>query len=223
MAKSIMRAAVMGAFLMAFMVFGTIYLLGKDYWPGWVFGITFSIFYAVTIYMFHDKPDFVKQRFNFKGLRWWDKIFFLVYIPAFIALFFVIVDDVQNSWTGGMSLLLYAFSYIVFLFSLALMNWAKWTNKFFSTAVRIQKERGHRVIQTGPYAIVRHPGYVSGILLFLSIGPVLGSLWAVVPGVIGTVAVIFRTYLEDRFLQKELAGYKEYTKKVRYRLLPGVW
>jgi protein-S-isoprenylcysteine O-methyltransferase Ste14 len=223
MEKSILLAAIMGVPLMAFMIGGAIYLLGKDYWPGWVFGITFAVFYAVTIYMFHDKPEFVKQRFNFSGLKWWDKIFFLINIPSFVAVFIVVVLDVQNNWTGEMSFAIYIISYLALLFSMAITNWAKWTNKFFAAVVRIQKERGHKVIRTGPYAIVRHPGYVSGILMFLTIGPVLGSLWAILPGAIGVVAIIVRTYLEDTTLQKELPGYKAYTKKVRYRLLPGVW
>jgi len=223
MAKSILLAAVMGIPFMVFMIGGVIYLLGTDYWPGWVFGMTFAVFYAVTIYMFHDKPEFVKQRFNFHGLRWWDKIFFLIFIPSFVAIFVVLVLDVQNNWTGEIPVILYIASYIMLLFSMALMNWSKWVNAFFAAAVRIQKERRHKVIHAGPYAIVRHPGYVGGILMYLTIGPVLGSLWAIVPGVIGAIAVIVRTYLEDITLQKELPGYKAYAKKVRYRLLPGVW
>jgi len=221
MIKSILWPAVMGILIMVIMIGGTICLVGTDYWPGWVFGITFSIFYAVTIYMFHDKPAFVKQRFNFHGLIWWDKILLAVYGVTFIAVFIVIIADVQNKWTGEIPLAAYILNYLLFLFSLGLTNWAKWTNAFFATVVKIQK--GHRVVQSGPYRYVRHPGYLAGLLMFMTIGPVLGSLWALVPGAIACTGVIIRTYLEDKTLQKELPGYMAYAKKVRYRLLPGVW
>ena len=97
------------------------------------------------------------------------------------------------------------------------------SNKFFSSAVRIQKDRGHTVISTGPYRFVRHPGYV-GLCVFTLAEPLaLGSWWAFIPGGLATILVIVRTVLEGRTLQAELPGYKEYAARVRYRLLPGVW
>ena len=89
--------------------------------------------------------------------------------------------------------------------------------------MRIQHDRGHEVIQTGPYKYVRHPGYIGGILMAISTALVLGSLWALIPAGIVAILLIIRTYLEDITLQKELPGYAEYAKNVRYRLLPLVW
>ncbi|MBU0705027.1 MAG: isoprenylcysteine carboxylmethyltransferase family protein, partial [Chloroflexi bacterium] len=104
-----------------------------------------------------------------------------------------------------------------------LFTWGMTANKFFSTSVRIQEERGHTVASEGPYRYVRHPGYVGYIIALFATALALGSLWALVPAVLATCLFVVRTALEDRTLQKELAGYKEYAQQVRYRLLPGVW
>ncbi len=107
--------------------------------------------------------------------------------------------------------------------ALGMMVWAQRVNRFFSAAVRIQRERGHQVITTGPYQYVRHPGYAAFILAAFCSSLALGSGWALLPPVIFTLLFIRRAALEDRFLQKELEGYADYTRKVRYRLVPGVW
>ncbi|HUV75978.1 MAG TPA: isoprenylcysteine carboxylmethyltransferase family protein [Dehalococcoidales bacterium] len=98
-----------------------------------------------------------------------------------------------------------------------------WVNRFFSSVVRIQKDRGQEVVQNGPYHSVRHPGYVGGILMAISTSLVLGSLWALIPAGVIFILLVIRTYLEDTTLQKELTGYADYAKKVRFRLLPGIW
>jgi protein-S-isoprenylcysteine O-methyltransferase Ste14 len=97
-------------------------------------------------------------------------------------------------------------------------------NRFFSGTVRIQKERGHHVISTGPYAVVRHPGYAGALLTYFATPLLLDSPWTFVPVAFMAVVLIIRTDLEDRTLKHELSGYKEYaTQKTRYRLLPGIW
>src|SRR3954447_12133235 len=96
-------------------------------------------------------------------------------------------------------------------------------NRFFEPGVRIQADRGQTVIDTGPYAVVRHPGYVAACLLFVGIALALGSLWALIPAGISSSIVILRTRWEDRALRAELAGYERYTQRVRFRLIPGVW
>jgi protein-S-isoprenylcysteine O-methyltransferase Ste14 len=106
---------------------------------------------------------------------------------------------------------------------LAIVTWAEAVNKFFEPTVRIQTDRGHHVVDRGPYAIVRHPGYVGSFLLFGGIALCLGSLWALIPAGLASALLIMRTRWEDQMLQAELPGYKEYTQRVRYRLLPGMW
>jgi protein-S-isoprenylcysteine O-methyltransferase Ste14 len=105
----------------------------------------------------------------------------------------------------------------------ALMLWAMVVNPFMEKAIRIQTERGHHVITTGPYAIVRHPMYAGFILLFLGVPLMLGSGWAFVPVSVVLAALIVRTVFEDSILQKKLPGYEAYMKKTCYRLLPGIW
>ena len=101
--------------------------------------------------------------------------------------------------------------------------WAMRVNPFFSAAVRIQADRGHHVVSSGPYRCVRHPGYATFIVLGVG-GPLaLGSWWATVPHLAAVALFVRRAALEDRMLQNELAGYADYAGTVRYRLIPGIW
>jgi protein-S-isoprenylcysteine O-methyltransferase Ste14 len=96
-------------------------------------------------------------------------------------------------------------------------------NPYFEPTVRLQEDRGHQVVTTGPYSLVRHPGYLSGILWAFSIPLMIGSLYTFAPVILYSALMILRTYLEDRILHEELTGYAEYADGVRYRLFPGVW
>jgi len=102
-------------------------------------------------------------------------------------------------------------------------GWAMWVNPFFSSVVRLQSDRAQTVIATGPYAHVRHPGYTGGIVFSLCSGPALGSWWAALPMLAAIVAMIRRTAVEDAMLQDGLAGYRDYARTVRFRLVPGLW
>lgn len=104
-----------------------------------------------------------------------------------------------------------------------LFNWAMWTNRFFSAAVRIQTDRGHTVVDRGPYSVVRHPGYVGVNVGALGLALLLGSAWALIPAAIGGLLMALRTALEDRTLRSRLPGYAAYATRVRYRLIPGIW
>jgi protein-S-isoprenylcysteine O-methyltransferase Ste14 len=107
--------------------------------------------------------------------------------------------------------------------SLGLALWALTQNRFFSPVVRVQTERGHHLITSGPYRLLRHPGYLGGAASALCGAIALGSWWALLPAAGVAGVLVRRTVLEDRFLHRELAGYKEYARVVRYRLLPGLW
>jgi len=111
----------------------------------------------------------------------------------------------------------------IYLTGCLLIPWTMIVNPYLETTVRIQQERGHQVVKTGPYAVIRHPMYAGVILQSLAAPLLLGSLWSYVP-VGGTICLfIVRTWLEDRTLRNELPGYAEYAKSTRYRLLPGIW
>jgi protein-S-isoprenylcysteine O-methyltransferase Ste14 len=110
-----------------------------------------------------------------------------------------------------------------FVLGQGLFSWAMASNKYFSTCVRIQIDRGHTVATSGPYRYIRHPGYVGYTVSFLGMSLALGSLWAIIPAGLIACLLVVRTALEDRTLQDELPGYKDYAQRVRYRLLPGIW
>ena len=112
---------------------------------------------------------------------------------------------------------------VIFVPGAAILTWSMVVNPFFEKTVRIQTDRGHRVVDAGPYSIVRHPGYVGFIGWSLGIPLLLGSRWAFVPASLAVIGLALRTALEDRTLRAELAGYPEYAERVRFRLLPGVW
>ncbi len=101
--------------------------------------------------------------------------------------------------------------------------WAMLVNEYFSAVVRIQKDRGHRVVTTGPYSMVRHPAYAGGIVSMLATPLMLDAMWAFIPAALVVVTVIMRTTLEDTALLQGLPGYQEYAAKVRFRLAPGLW
>ena len=125
-------------------------------------------------------------------------------------------DDVPG-WLQGICLFTVGSGY-------ALALWAMRVNRFFSSVIRIQTDRGQRVVTTGPYAFVRHPGYTAGILIIAASGPALGSwLAAAVVVIFSLPFLLYRAITEDRILQVELAGYSDYAARVRWRLIPGIW
>ena len=146
-----------------------------------------------------------------------------LYFPAMAAVLLVAaLDDSRFHWFP-VPWWVCGVGYALLLAGIGIVTWAEGVNKFFEVTVRIQTERGHSVIDTGPYAIARHPGYVGGILHAIGMALSLGSLWALIPAGIASIVLIVRTQWEDQTLQEELNGYKEYAMRVRYKLIPGVW
>jgi len=131
--------------------------------------------------------------------------------------------DERYGWSPSLPPALQLGATLLLVAALALTDWAVLTNKFFSGLVRIQTERGHTVISDGPYNHMRHPGYAGAILYELATPVMLGSLWAMFSTALTVSVIILRTALEDRTLQRELDGYRAYTRQVRYRLFPGLW
>ena len=105
----------------------------------------------------------------------------------------------------------------------AFAAWALAENRYFYSVVCIQVDRGHRVCDSGPYRIVRHPGYAGNILALLGIALALSSVWTLIPAAVALSITVIRTVLEDHTLQEELPGYREYAQRVRYRLIPGIY
>jgi protein-S-isoprenylcysteine O-methyltransferase Ste14 len=193
---------------------------------GWLFLVVVVGASVVDIlYLRRVNPDVVAGRVNrHERPRRWDLLLGLIgFLPTMLAIpILAALDDGRYHWSHlpwwGCLV-----GYALIITGFVGLTWAMSVNKFFEPTVRIQSERGHKVIDTGPYAIVRHPGYALGYPLFLGIPLALGSLWALVPAILLCPLLVTRTVWEDRTLRAELPGYKEYAQRVRYRLVPGVW
>ncbi len=194
-----------------------------DYWYGWIYFILF-----VYVYLFNwilIPSDLLQERFKpGPGTEKWDYVFHAFHLPIAYAIPLVAaLDGGRYHWTGEFPLWIKVFAFAVIFLGYSLEILSVWTNQFFSSTVRIQKERGHFVIDKGPYAFIRHPGYAASIISASCIAIALNSLWALIPAGLYALLFITRTVLEDNTLQKELPGYADYAARVKYRLLPGIW
>lgn len=196
-----------------------------DYWQGWIFGIVNFFIVLALCLKFSDIADLMKERAKPGAeTKWWDRIFWAFFGPMNLAIIIIAsLDAGRFFWSRPLPLFIYPLGYALYLLSSALHFWAIRVNRFYSSTVSIQNERGQEVIESGPYRYVRHPGYLGIALMVIGIAVVLGSLWAIVPAVCVVALLVLRTILEDSALQQELPGYASYAQKVRYRLLPRVW
>ncbi|KPL77356.1 hypothetical protein ADN00_08975 [Ornatilinea apprima] len=112
---------------------------------------------------------------------------------------------------------------VLMLAGFALGSYALVENRFFSGMVRIQTDRGHKVISSGPYAWIRHPGYTGALVSYIAAPVLLDAVWAFIPAILLSIVLVIRTHLEDETLQDRLVGYREYAEQVRFRLFPGIW
>lgn len=149
--------------------------------------------------------------------------YWLLIVPLLAHWVLAGVDVGREHWTDSVPRSLQWLGLVVFAAGWGLTIWAMHVNRFFSSVVRIQEERGHQLVTEGPYAWVRHPGYVAGLLVILSGGIALGSWLSMIPTALMAPFLFVRTVREDRFLNQNLPGYVDYAAKVRYRILPGIW
>ena len=161
-----------------------------------------------------------RKKENVKG---WDRILTSLVLVPWLGVYILSGLDYRFGWSGEMPVALNICGFAFYFIGYMLVTWAMISNRFFSTMVRIQAERGHETVSSGPYRFVRHPGYLGLIITIAAIPPALGSLYGLVMSLAIGVLFVIRTYMEDRTLKAELAGYKEYSEKVRYRLIPFVW
>ena len=197
------------------------------WWEAWIYAVlTFFGFMISRGLASRRHPDILDERarsMGLQGAKSWDKILApVVALGSFVILIVAGVDKL-NGWTAPYSITAKIATVIVIVLGYALGTWALVENKFFSGIVRIQSDRGHRVVTTGPYRFVRHPGYAGALWTYLAMPILLDSIWAFIPALLLVFALVLRTSLEDQTLQAELPGYKEYTQKTRYRLFPGIW
>lgn len=191
------------------------------------FALTFTYYIFSFIILYRFNPDLIHHRGGSafrRDSKHWDKYILIIY--TFLGVygqFFVAGWDFGHIQWFYLGLEYLVLGVILFIISDVLIVWVMVQNPFFEPTVRIQKERNQRVISSGPYAIVRHPGYLSGVLWHLAMPLIFGSALTLVYSLLIILLLVVRTYLEDKTLQAELEGYTEYTTKTRSRLLPGLW
>jgi protein-S-isoprenylcysteine O-methyltransferase Ste14 len=168
-------------------------------------------------------PELMRERFRPPpGGK--DQLVRILAIPVTLAQLIIAgLDAGRLHWSDIVPAGLQATSFVALAISIGIWALAMRENKFFSPVIRIQRERGHRVIDTGPYSIVRHPGYAAALTTPVWSGLALGSWWSLAPAALMSALLLRRTVLEDRTLYEQLDGYKAYAQRVRYRILPGIW
>jgi protein-S-isoprenylcysteine O-methyltransferase Ste14 len=198
-----------------------------DWWEAWVYGLINVLGFAISRAIAGKRnPDLITERAQFmkhENVFNWDKILApIVVLGGGLIPLVVGLDELLN-WSPAFSILIKIIALAIILTGYIWGSYALILNRFFSGMVRIQSDRGHKVITNGPYRWMRHPGYTGAILKYLATPLFLDSGWAFIPAVFLVIVLVIRTSLEDKVLQAELEGYSEYADKVRYRLFPGVW
>ncbi len=195
-----------------------------DWLWAWVFIGLYLVGVLINAYfMFERSPETIARRASREGGKSWDTTVRSLWTVALIIQLIVAGLDERFGWSGELSFAVHLFGTVGFILGFGLFSWAMITNAYFATVVRIQQSSGHQVCTTGPYRVVRHPGYAGSIVQSFAMALLFGSWWALIPGALAAVFIIIRTVLEDKTLQAELDGYREYAERVRFRLLPGIW
>jgi len=198
------------------------------WWQAWFYSLLiFTAGVGGHIWAEQQHPGIMAERQNkesFQNAKAWDKVLApLMAVSVSFPMVIVAGLDHRYNWSPEFPLWLIVIGFVLITFGYAFATWALAENRFFSVVVRIQAERGHVVCDTGPYRIVRHPGYAGSLLPLFGIVLALGSLWTLIPTVVASVITVIRTVLEDQTLQEELPGYRDYARRVRYRLIPGIY
>tara|TARA_B100000609_G_scaffold199243_1_gene201444 strand:- start:911 stop:1630 length:720 start_codon:yes stop_codon:yes gene_type:complete len=199
---------------------------GVRWWQGWLMlGVMFVGETLRAVYVSRKQPEMFKRRGEFgEGTQSWDKAWLTVF-GLVLTVMFVIgpLDGGRYLW-APLPVWTIPIGIVLYILYLVFFGWAMSVNPHFEKTVRLQEDRGHKVITTGPYAYIRHPGYIGSILGFGIAPPLMMcSAWALVPGLLLIPCFMVRTAWEDAFLQRELDGYAAYAQKVKYKLFPGLW
>ena len=200
---------------------------GTLHWPAaWVFLATIGILGVVCgLWLAKSDPALLAERMRpmmQQGQPAADKKFMLIFVAVMLVWLIAIGLD-RRVHASDVPQALQVTGFVMYLLSTAFIMWVFRENSFAAPVVKVQAERGHHVISTGPYAIVRHPMYGSIMLFFFGVPLLLGSWWGLVVAPLFAVLFAVRTGIEERALSADLPDYADYAARVRYRLLPGLW
>ena len=196
-----------------------------SYWQAWEYAAISTVMNLCTRLILRNAPDVAKERAKpGEGAKGWDKALLgLGFLLNLVTLVVAGLDSGRFHWFPQLlwgwsiaGIALTTTGMVIFLLALK-------ENRFFSAVVRIQTDRGHTVCNTGPYNVVRHPGYAGMIVGTIGLPLLLTSAWSGIPALLSSVLLVARTRLEDVALEKELLGYRDYQRTTRYRLMPGAW
>jgi protein-S-isoprenylcysteine O-methyltransferase Ste14 len=197
-----------------------------DWTRAWLFVACTLISQCVVGVMIKRRsPDLLVERSRIReGTKSWDKIIVpIIGAVGPIATWVVAGLDIRSHWPTPVEPMWSGVAFAVLFVGMYLTSSAMLANRFFAATVRIQTDRGHKVVDHGPYAWIRHPGYAGAGVFTLAAPIAIGSWVATIPAILTVVVLIVRTALEDQTLQNELPGYKDYACRVKYRLIPGIF
>ena len=208
----------------------TLFICGGDlgWWQAWLYSmLILATGIGGRMWAERRHPGLTAERQNMEkvqGAKAWDKVLApLMALSVSFPLVIVAGLDHRFGWSPLFPLWVIVLGFLLISLGYAFAAWALIENRFFSSVVRIQVDRGHVVCDSGPYRVVRHPGYAGNVLALPGMVLGLSSIWTLIPAAVALIIAVIRTVLEDQALQNELPGYRDYARRVRYRLMPGIY
>jgi protein-S-isoprenylcysteine O-methyltransferase Ste14 len=224
--KAILSRVVSGILGLAVFTLAWFGIAGRvTWWQGWAFLLTFTVYVSILVWHLSKlNPELVRERIRPAAkAEAWDRVVMGIYSVILVVLLIVSALDGGRYVWSAVPLGVQMIGWILLVVAGVMVWHVMMTNAYLSSCARLQEDRGQVVIQEGAYRHIRHPMYLGIIVGFLGIPLVLSSWWAMIPSVVIVGLFVYRTYREDQMLIGGLAGYAEYTDRVRYRLLPGIW
>jgi protein-S-isoprenylcysteine O-methyltransferase Ste14 len=220
-AQNIMTLAALG--VLFFVLSGTLKILGF-----WIYVATVLAYQIISLLIIVPRhPEYIKlaevRRIRHSGAKPWDRTLMTLMMAVTYLMYCLAALDVGHWHINQASAAFLPVGILFYVAGSALNQWAMLNNPHFESEVRIQTDRGHAVMTTGPYRYIRHPGYLGSVLGFLSFPLLIGSTVGLAASLLCILGMIIRTFLEDRVLLQELAGYTDYARAVRWRLIPYLW
>ena len=230
MDSTVSTPKLIGALFQLFLFPAILFLFAGDWrWTeGWVFSVIFlAMCYGTLVYLYFHDPALLQERFGSpiqETQKRWDKVLLSLFFVEFIVWWAIMPLDARRfGWSPAFPFWVKAGGTLLLILAVYIVFEALKENTFAAPVVKMQKERGQKVISTGLYAIVRHPMYAGAVLLFIAAPLLLGSVWGLLLGLLLVVTIAVRSLGEEAMLKDELDGYRDYMRKVKWRMIPFVF